>query len=419
MHESSYQNVVFDYEITDDFVTTVRYQRCTQECQSFSFDFEYKYYDAFEGEGQKDGVYIFRDQGAGAASKSYSKVVDHHVYKGDIASVLYLHGDTVDARVVVNNYAAIPYASVTSIVHGIEDGWGKEVTVNFRTPEIQSDRFFTDSNGMIMEERILNHRENFELSNLTGFEVVSNFYPVNAAITLKDGHDQFTVLNDRAQAGASLNPGEVELLVHRRSRFDDDRGVYEPLNETLSDGTPISVQVEHQVISAPIGSLNQGGFSEVKKLQRFINEEPLQVFFSGVPSSFSLPKSQVQFPVLPVNVKLVMKTLSPSRIMLRLYNMNEAFDNLSSPTPVDFSQIVSYISSVAKEDSFSVTEWNLSLNTQVGKSERINWKVQNGKATYDGVNEVEMEESDGGFELDSQEMKSFIFEFSTTEQVIQ
>jgi len=41
------------------------------------------------------------------------------------------------------------------------------------------------------------------------------------------------VLIDRAQGGASLASGELEIMVHRRTLFDDWRGVAEPLNETM------------------------------------------------------------------------------------------------------------------------------------------------------------------------------------------
>lgn len=38
---------------------------------------------------------------------------------------------------------------------------------------------------------------------------------------------------DRAQGGASLKPGQVEVMVHRRILKDDARGVAQPLNETM------------------------------------------------------------------------------------------------------------------------------------------------------------------------------------------
>ncbi len=39
-------------------------------------------------------------------------------------------------------------------------------------------------------------------------------------------------MTDRAQGGASLAPGEMEVMVHRRTLRDDQRGVGEPISET-------------------------------------------------------------------------------------------------------------------------------------------------------------------------------------------
>merc|ERR1712232_360558 len=44
---------------------------------------------------------------------------------------------------------------------------------------------------------------------------------------------EMVVLTDVTQGGASLAPGELELMVHRRIQADDSRGVQEPLNETM------------------------------------------------------------------------------------------------------------------------------------------------------------------------------------------
>ena len=40
------------------------------------------------------------------------------------------------------------------------------------------------------------------------------------------------VMIDRAEGGASMQSGELEVMVHRRTLLDDARGVAEPLNET-------------------------------------------------------------------------------------------------------------------------------------------------------------------------------------------
>ena len=40
------------------------------------------------------------------------------------------------------------------------------------------------------------------------------------------------LLNDRSQGGTSLANGEIELMIQRRTLYDDNRGVGQALNET-------------------------------------------------------------------------------------------------------------------------------------------------------------------------------------------
>lgn len=47
------------------------------------------------------------------------------------------------------------------------------------------------------------------------------------------GRGALAVVTDRAQGGASLASGAVELMLHRRLPLDDGYGVAEPLNETM------------------------------------------------------------------------------------------------------------------------------------------------------------------------------------------
>ena len=56
-----------------------------------------------------------------------------------------------------------------------------------------------------------------------------------------------TVLTDRSQAGGSIRPGQVELLVHRRLLDDDAFGVDEALNETAY-GEGVVARGKHWVL---------------------------------------------------------------------------------------------------------------------------------------------------------------------------
>lgn len=109
------------------------------------------------------------------------------------------------------------------------------------------DTYYTDTNGLEMQKRILNYRPTWDLS--TEESTSANYYPVNQAIVIQDTSKdiQLTVMNDRSQGGAALSEGTVELMQHRRLFYDDYRGVDEALNEKDSDGNPIQVDASYKV----------------------------------------------------------------------------------------------------------------------------------------------------------------------------
>lgn len=66
--------------------------------------------------------------------------------------------------------------------------------------------FYTDSNGLELQKRVVNYRPTW---NLTVFEqAAGNYYPVNGVIMIKDANNNAAaLLNDRSQGGASLKSG--------------------------------------------------------------------------------------------------------------------------------------------------------------------------------------------------------------------
>jgi lysosomal alpha-mannosidase len=83
----------------------------------------------------------------------------------------------------------------------VKDGYGKDVTINFFTPDVDNNgKFYTDSNGLEMQKRKL------KSVNLTNTEdISSSFYPVTSAIVIRDddnsmedgNRDQLTILTSR------------------------------------------------------------------------------------------------------------------------------------------------------------------------------------------------------------------------------
>ena len=74
------------------------------------------------------------------------------------------------------------------LLHGIpieDDGLGKEVVVNWQLLDFENEStFYTDSNGLEMQKRVLNSRPDFKLK--THEEVSSNYYPVYSALAIRN-----------------------------------------------------------------------------------------------------------------------------------------------------------------------------------------------------------------------------------------
>jgi hypothetical protein len=72
---------------------------------------------------------------------------------------------------------------------------------------------FTDSNGREMLTRRRNHRPTWPLE--INEPVAGNYYPITAAAAISDGCMGLGVATDRAQGAASLEDGQLEVMLHR------------------------------------------------------------------------------------------------------------------------------------------------------------------------------------------------------------
>lgn len=130
---------------------------------------------------------------------------------------------------------------------------GYEVVASFTAHDFENGgTFYTDSNGLEMQKRVLNYRPYYDIeADMYGNHqnVTANYYPVNQAISMKsiNNNDQFTVMNDRSQGGSALDEGRIELMQHRRVPADDNKGVTEFLNETDKYDNGIRVPASYYV----------------------------------------------------------------------------------------------------------------------------------------------------------------------------
>lgn len=284
----------------------------TSNGSAFEWSVAYNYYESYQGTGQKSGAYIFRPSAATIAGpRKYSATKGVHYAEGNSTVVVVLEGDRVYSRLYFHRLEDYDHGfELHSYVHSIpvEDKQGKEVVLNIATGLANNKTFYTDSNGLESQKRQLNYRAQWPL--VTDELASSNYFPVNSHIQIRDVLSQqaLTVLVDRSEGGTVLREGCVELMIHRRTQFDDERGVWEPLNETEADGQGLRQTVRHWVV---LGDHHRA----VQKR----NDQPPVVFWAASDSS-AFKKRPAAVSPLPVAdaVKLYLRPYADGSFLMRL-----------------------------------------------------------------------------------------------------
>lgn len=63
---------------------------------------------------------------------------------------------------------------------------GREVTVNFEAKDFDNqNEFWTDSNGLAMQKRILNYRPTWNITTEQNMNITANYYPIQSCISMK------------------------------------------------------------------------------------------------------------------------------------------------------------------------------------------------------------------------------------------
>ncbi|XP_035436664.2 alpha-mannosidase 2 [Spodoptera frugiperda] len=88
--------------------------------------------------------------------------------------------------------------------------------------------FYTDQNGFQYQKRVK--------VNKLGIE--ANYYPITTMAWLQDEETRLTLLTNHAQGAAAYEPGRLEVMLDRRTLYDDFRGI----GEGVVDNKPTTFQ---------------------------------------------------------------------------------------------------------------------------------------------------------------------------------
>ncbi|KAL0478997.1 lysosomal alpha-mannosidase [Acrasis kona] len=188
----------------------------------------YKSYESFGKAGeQASGAYIFRPTKADPDVISDTPRTSRH-QSGNIY------------QQVAQQYA--PYIRQTIKLHKDQDGILMDITIGPEIPlhsEIvlsidtnihNKGRMVTEDNGLINMHRQYRNSPLNESAHL--FPASSNYYPFVYHAHIQDDDAQLVICTNTSRGIASLRDGQLEIMLHRRTGYDDRRGVNTPLNTT-------------------------------------------------------------------------------------------------------------------------------------------------------------------------------------------
>jgi len=342
------------------------------------------------GTKQNSGAYIFRPKTPDEKLNLLPPSDSFFVYESELVMEIHVQFSNWVTQ-ITRVYAFRDDVEVEFIAGPIpdDDGNGRELVTRFTSSISNEKKFYTDSNGREFVERQVGYRPSWNLSEETQ-PIAGNYYPVNTAIFIEDDFASLALLTDRSQGGSSLSNGSIELMVHRRTKADDSRGVGEALDETDEGMTPyppygknqrkgkgVVVRGSHRII---VGRGNEGASCARKAMDEIFS--PVHLFFASAPSSlsfdifarnsFSLIKAS-----LPKNVMLItFAKLDADKFLIRLghqYALNEDI-NLSQNVDVDLALLF------PKNQIVFFVEKTLTGNQskQNWKSKKLNWSSLHG-----------------------------------------
>ncbi|EDW59490.1 alpha-mannosidase 2 [Drosophila virilis] len=172
--------------------------------------------------------------------------------------------------------------------------------------------FYSDQNGFQFHQRI----------KVPAIGIEGNYFPITSAAFLQDARLRLTLLTTHAQGAASYEPGQLEVMLDRRTLYDDYRGMGEGVVDSrltrhkfwlLVEDVPLTQNVDkppsYKVLSLQAQQLSNG--------LRY----PPNIYFL---SNFEQPQAALQPLVrllphgaLPCDVHLTtLRTLSESQLQL-------------------------------------------------------------------------------------------------------
>lgn len=192
-------------------------------------------FGGYKSKIRDSGAYLFRvESEMGNIFQEYTAKV--FVTKGPIASdVTVIYGPFLTHKIRIFNSKTY-LDNVVSIVNEVDFGNSMqhhdlEMFMRVKTSiKNGKDRpeFFTDQNGFHWQPR----------KKVTSLGIEANYFPITTCAFMQDDEMRLSLMTTHAQGAASLNEGEMEVMLDRRTSIDDGRG--------MGEGVFDSIKMEHK-----------------------------------------------------------------------------------------------------------------------------------------------------------------------------
>ena len=303
--------------------------------------------------GQASGAYIFRTCTPDAKPEPFQTTfVSAATLVGPVCSEVrqYINAEH-HIHQTVRLCHGQDYVDLITGVGEINPGTtGKEVILRVATDVQSGGEFYTDSQGLELQRRIRNDHPNFPYTVTE--PVAANFYPCNVYAVVKDAVKSLAVITDYSRSTSSMEDGELEFLFIRRLIHDDNRGVAQPLNESI------------RVLSSSRLVMNSANVLADARLQSILHaHKPLVRFGAG--GQHTIAPAFSNSVALPPAITLHTRTaVGGNYTMIRLQHIYAVGESpLAVPTTVDLKSVVPKGSSIV-----SVVETDLNGISLLGSS---------------------------------------------------
>lgn len=201
---------------------------------------------------RRSGAYIFAPY-VPASGKNFSKPLGISVIRGPIfTEVRIKHSCVTQSLRLVNSLGPIGHVlEIDNVVDMTSSDYDDlELVMRVDSSLKSADIFYTDQNAYHMMRR--RRRANLLLE--------ANYYPSSSVVYVEDEQLRLSVITAQPVGVTSLKPGSIEVMLDRRLKYDDSRGIgagvtdnkvvlgqFYILPEEISDDSFL----KHEIISTP------------------------------------------------------------------------------------------------------------------------------------------------------------------------